>query len=394
MNRSDENVLKQIDQLKDVRPTEQSTQRAVEQVREMFTESHRDSDARLPRGRSAHRRNSRWHVAVGSCIAVVITAIVWVTLIGQGTVAFAQVQERIKEARTVKYNFVLNGNVRGKTRCVISGLRSRYDSEATTVIRVPAKKMTLHLDHVKRTAEFHHDAATQRRTTDMYERLRDIAARSVKDLGERRVDGVQAIGFEVPEVGNDQAVTVWVDPKSHLPMKIVASGGRVQQDFEFNVDVPESTFDLSVPEGYFVENRFEEPQTPVTLEKRESDRYADIVADPNRTARQTVEAFLKLSAAGQTDLVRKLEREAFPDSLRELDGFEQLQIETFWQTDQSALAITNAAIAYRGKKRALVLTLEPRAGEWLVDDIDLESAEGVKGEVERFRRDYPDAKSK
>ncbi len=208
------------------------------------------------------------------------------------------------------------------------------------------------------------------------------------------MDGVQAIGFEVPEVGNDQAVTVWVDPISHLPMKIVASGGRVQQDFEFNVDVPESTFDLTVPEGYFVENRYDGPQAPVTLEKPESDRYEDIVADPNRTARQTVEAFLNLSAAGRTELVHKLERKSFSDDLRELDGFQKLQVETFWQTDKSALAITNAVIAYRGKKRALVMTLEPRDGQWLVDDIDLESAEGVKGEVERFRRDYPDAKSK
>jgi hypothetical protein len=228
----------------------------------------------------------------------------------------------------------------------------------------------------------------------MYGRLRAIAESSVKEIGRRTIDGKPAVGFDVPETGRPDAesMRVWVDPVTRLPIRVVASGNRVLRDFEFDADVPEDLFELTAPDGYFVENRYRAPQTAIALEEGELRKYSSLVADPNRSPQQTIEAYLALAAAGKTELVQKLQRHPAPDDIRELDGFQELKLETTHATDTAALGVTTAAISYHGERCAMVFTVKPFDGNWLIDDIDLESAEGVRDEMKRFLAEHPDAK--
>ena len=98
---------------------------------------------------------------------------------------------------------------------------------------------------------------------DVFERLRAILAdkaradESLKPIGEKNIKGRRALGFreETPMA----TLTIWGDPETGLPLQIatVMSGApRVEvtwSDFELNVDLDETLFDTTPPEGYEVQ---------------------------------------------------------------------------------------------------------------------------------------------
>lgn len=98
---------------------------------------------------------------------------------------------------------------------------------------------------------------------DVFERLRAILAdkaradESLKPIGEKDIKGRRALGFR--EDTPMATLTIWGDPETGLPLQIatVMSGAqRVEvtwSDFELNVDLDESLFDITPPEGYEVQ---------------------------------------------------------------------------------------------------------------------------------------------
>ena len=82
--------------------------------------------------------------------------------------------------------------------------------------------------------------------------MKDGAA---EDLGKKKVDGWLARGFHVPGEIND--ITVWVDPKTALPIRFEVRHPKLHQeiimsDFDFDVDFDESLFSTEPPDGYTV----------------------------------------------------------------------------------------------------------------------------------------------
>lgn len=79
---------------------------------------------------------------------------------------------------------------------------------------------------------------------------------STERLGTKKVDGKTLIGFRhAPNEHND--FTVWVDPKTKLPVEIelihTNRGQTIFLDrFEFDFDLPPSAFSTDVPDGYEV----------------------------------------------------------------------------------------------------------------------------------------------
>ncbi len=165
-------------------------------------------------------------------------------------------QKEIAQKRTVRDIFVSgSGENRIGARHVISGTRERVESLRHTRIRVPDQKIVLHIDHENHTAVFRRDNADEKSiASDPYTQLASIAESSVKEAGKRTIDGILAIGFEVPEPGSGEPMMVWVNPRTRLPVRIEASGTRVLDHFAFDAEVPENMFRLTVPEGYTVEN--------------------------------------------------------------------------------------------------------------------------------------------
>ena len=382
-----DSIWQRIDRLKEVTPSVEATSAAVAKVRQNLQNA--ESETTVKTANPGRQQPVRWPIALGGALAATVALAIGLTLSTTTSVAFADVQEQLRRFRTVTYSFVVDdGN---PTKYFAAGSSLRAESDKTTSILRPDLRRNLHLDHDNRRATFYHD--NRKRDSlpvDHTERLRRMAD-DATELGKRVINGQTAIGFSVPENGHPDRIPmeVWVDPKTRLPVEVIADGNRVLRDFRFDVELMNDMFHQNVPEGYFVENKFTELQAPVQFGREELEQFRAWAADPERSAEQTVKAWLSLHAAGESALAKK-KLELHPDNdddVRELDGFRDLRIDsTFIHPlhPKKLLATTNVAISHGGTRAALVITLSKDSGMWLVADIDLESEEGMQQEIRRF----------
>ncbi len=383
---TDQTILQRVDELKDFAPSTESTNAAICKVRSVLEESGPTSTVLLPEPKKPVS-STRWRIVVGGVVAACLILTATLLPFGSTSVAFAEVQQQLNQLRNVTYNFVVGES---STKYIASGTLLRIDSEGGVRIIRPDLKKTLRVDHDKRRAVLTHDNRKDPLPQINYvERLRTISADSIRELGKKVINGDSVNGFAVIEPGTGgRSMEVWVDPKTLLPVRVVADENRVLQDFQYDIDLPVDTFELNVPDGYFVENEYADPQAPLRLDESQLRQYRTCVADPNRTAEQTVEAFLKLWSAGESKLAEALEvNPGGGDGIRKLDGFRDLAIEStvVHPSDPTRfLAVTNAAVSYRGQRAALIITATRRDGRWLVEDIDLESGDNVQQEIRRF----------
>ena len=92
--------------------------------------------------------------------------------------------------------------------------------------------------------------------------LKKMASQPLKEVTARTIDGTShALGFSSQE--SDRTETIWVDPKTRLPIRGEstfkdADGKTVSithDRAEYNVDIEDSLFEISVPEGYTLIDR-------------------------------------------------------------------------------------------------------------------------------------------
>jgi outer membrane lipoprotein-sorting protein len=108
-------------------------------------------------------------------------------------------------------------------------------------------------------------APADKQSKNQFERLRELLAgtRNAKDdqyerLGEQEIDGKKAVGFRYDSPAD--TVTLWGDPATGLPVRIETVWGGiprtevVMSDFEINIELKESLFDTTPPEGYTVQS--------------------------------------------------------------------------------------------------------------------------------------------
>ena len=109
-------------------------------------------------------------------------------------------------------------------------------------------------------------------TLNLFEMFRSIAANPTKTLPPREIRGTQAVGFIVhPRIlesaphqsnGFKPEITVWVDPRTKLPLRIETvfkeQGGitvtEVHSDIVFDGPLDAALFDMTPPDGYRVES--------------------------------------------------------------------------------------------------------------------------------------------
>lgn len=102
------------------------------------------------------------------------------------------------------------------------------------------------------------------KSRDFFERVRELLSNTdeTKDsqyveLGEREINGKRATGFRMESPAG--TITLWGDPQSGHPVRIetLFSGSPrtevVMSDFEIDIEIPKSKFDLTPPEGYMVQ---------------------------------------------------------------------------------------------------------------------------------------------
>jgi outer membrane lipoprotein-sorting protein len=143
-----------------------------------------------------------------------------------GTVAFAQALNKLKEAKTLSFDsevksmpdgkvlnrsrsyFMIPGNYRSESRGTNDGF-AVFDGTARKVLVVDSKHKTARISSFK--------AAGMDMAAETIERMRELQADESKPVGEKRIDGARAKGFEFDR--GTQTSTVWTS---------VATGELVQ----------------------------------------------------------------------------------------------------------------------------------------------------------------------
>ena len=79
---------------------------------------------------------------------------------------------------------------------------------------------------------------------------------NVESLGEREFDGRQTVGFRLKV--HTYPMTIWADPQTNLPVRIEATmvgpprTNVVMTNYEFNIDLDNSLFSVTIPDDYEV----------------------------------------------------------------------------------------------------------------------------------------------
>jgi hypothetical protein len=86
---------------------------------------------------------------------------------------------------------------------------------------------------------------------EVVNKIQDNPNMPIQELGERKIDGLDAVGFHVSE--RHMELTIWADSKTARPIRIEILQGQTQyiiKNIEFDVPVDESLVSMEVPAGY------------------------------------------------------------------------------------------------------------------------------------------------
>lgn len=121
---------------------------------------------------------------------------------------------------------------------------------------------------------------------------------AMKQLGEKSIDGVPSVGFQIavskidPNAGKG-SLDIWVDQKSQLPTMIVMEmptlhGRMTMKSFQWNQQLPDKLFAVEPPQGY-----------------KEQTRDAPELADTVRSIQEALKLYAELSGGHypQVDMV-------------------------------------------------------------------------------------------
>jgi len=198
---------------------------------------------------------------IAAAAAIIIVAALGINYIMAPSVTWAQVIEPILNAKTVIFDLIIGGDESGMTMHeIVAGSRIRR-----TMSNIPNMTQIIDLDNAKllgldteaKTAVYVNiEGDLGDRTRNYIKFVRQIIAQlqegQVQELGEQTIDGQKAIGFVGK--GQNEAVTIWADPRTALPIRIEAQIGQefsfIMKNFEFNAPVDESLVSMDVPEGF------------------------------------------------------------------------------------------------------------------------------------------------
>jgi len=218
--------------------------------------------------------------AAAVCVVGAI-AVVAFLMLGDGvaTVAWADVQEIIRNARTATWHMQMtmtmpmpNGEMvettmhvdcfakePGLMRQEMTMSMKGKEFQSTSVVDfstedgrmvslVPSQKMAV-------TATFGNlPEETRNQQKNYFSELKKLVEGSNQPLGRKEIDGRNTQGFRVTNMGYE--MDIWVDPETGLPVLIESemfgTGKMTMTDFAFDVALDDELFDLTVPEGYTV----------------------------------------------------------------------------------------------------------------------------------------------
>ena len=216
-------------------------------------------------------------IAAAILIVAGIAGLVAFLTIGHGgaTIAWADVQECVRSAKTVTMSVVVDhGDAvgKGEMKTMILGPgRVRHvffepkQGRGVCIMDLKARK-ALWLLKDRKWARLDTLPAQTAEATEFQEigdqdfltRMKEWIEESQEELGPKEIDGRLASGYRI-ERGRE-VVDIWADAQTGVPiqveMEVAKRVGQVHitmTDFEFGVELDEKLFILKVPEGYTLE---------------------------------------------------------------------------------------------------------------------------------------------
>ncbi len=219
---------------------------------------------------SAGNRLNMWRIIMNKPITklaaaaiIIITVVIGLNLlgvIGKGSVAWADVIKPIFSAKTVKYDMIVGQE---ETGAVITDMikgsrihRTVGGINQSTIIDLDTSKV-LTLKNGTKTA-IYVDLKNLPQIKNYLELLRNLISRlesdprfEVKKLGEKNIDGKEAVGFLATCPGAE--VTIWADAQTASPIQIEQKENNLLvscKNFQFDIPMDDSLFSMDVPAGY------------------------------------------------------------------------------------------------------------------------------------------------
>lgn len=217
-------------------------------------------------------RLSKWRIIMNTSMTKFVTAaaVIIMVLIGMyyfsrtidnASVAWADVQKDLLVFRPYTFKEMIKYKDKGETintKVYIRNLYGRREERSNGEIYIfdfsKSPNECLILDPEKKLAVKHIYMETPvRQDFNLLRYSASVEARNARTLGERVIDGRKAIGFDNPDPNNH--FTFWVDPISHLPIRVELSrdGNTYTMDqFDYVNDFDPNLFKTDAPAGYDV----------------------------------------------------------------------------------------------------------------------------------------------
>ncbi len=265
----------------------------------------------------------RWLKAVtipaAALVLLVFGLVYW---IGGPGVAFADVIEHVRSARTLTYNATVQLHeqpaVTVPTMRMEPGRMRQIMPGGGIMIMDMAQGKSLVLDPNQKKAILMQMTGQPQMTGQMQggfiEALRSFRDGSEEMLGKQEINGQDAVGFQVRKGGGNW--TIWADAQTGIPIRIEVEGGMFGEatvtltDFKLDVDLDESLFSLTPPEGYTLEEMQVDASVPSEKDVIEALRFmADIMDDSTFPPEFTIQ--------GMSEVVKRIEDLASNDEEKE-----------------------------------------------------------------------------
>jgi outer membrane lipoprotein-sorting protein/outer membrane protein assembly factor BamE (lipoprotein component of BamABCDE complex) len=202
------------------------------------------------------------YAALVAGAAVVLLALWLAGPFGGGNLAFADVQKKVEQTKSLTMTFTQEGSD-GKpqtgTAYVLSDGRLRMeDPDGGYNVVDPRRERSLAVDPAKRKALLI-KGYYNRMPTDVYQILRDIRKSEVKKLPGEQLNGQTTEVFlgklSFGEI--EREAKVWVEPKSQLPIRLeivdkddAHAGRKMTMDLKFDQPLDEKLFSTEAPAGF------------------------------------------------------------------------------------------------------------------------------------------------
>jgi outer membrane lipoprotein-sorting protein len=197
---------------------------------------------------------------IAAAATIIIAVLIGLNLLSDSvsitSTAYAEIVEKLHNARTMTYTS--NGTTEIEIAFKKPGyMRTTMPGDYVTVIdwtqgkgisTLPTRNQFIEMEM----SNLPNDPAQQQ--FNVIEKLRTLPERADEELGTREIDGRVLQGFRITE--EDVINTVWIDPQTHDLVRVEtefinAPGMNVTMtDFQFDVDLDDSLFTLTPPDGY------------------------------------------------------------------------------------------------------------------------------------------------